>query len=221
MHTAVKRLFSLPRIGPIFRRTLATEPLSLLQRLKSETRPHHERAERAVRLMDPGLTPGGYQRHLEALYGFYTPMEAVLAERLGDVVPGLRAHERWKLPLLASDLAAFGHTAASLARLPHASRLPLLPDVPEALGAFYVLEGATLGGQLLLRHLTRHFAGAAVGDFAFFRAYGEQVGPMWKAFGEVLTGASARAASSDFDARAVRGAQDTFDAFQAWLLQAA
>jgi heme oxygenase len=94
-----------------------------------------------------------------------------------------------------------------------------LPDVPEALGAFYVLEGATLGGQILLRHLTRHFEGAAVGGFAFFRAYGEQVGPMWKAFGEVLTGASVRAASGDFDSRAVRGAMDTFDAFQAWLLQ--
>ncbi len=201
--------------------TLATESLTLPQRLKSETRPHHERAERAVRLMDPGLTAGGYRRHLEALYGFYGPLEAALAQRLGNGVPALRAHERWKLPLLERDLASFGHTPASLARLPRAARPPPLPGVPEALGGFYVLEGATLGGQLLLRHLTRHFEGQAVGDFAFFRAYGEAVGPMWKAFSEALVGASTEAASTDFDDRVVQGAKDTFAGFEAWLLQEA
>jgi heme oxygenase len=89
-------LFPPARIGPIFPCTLPTQPLNLLQRLKTETRPHHERAEKAVRLLEPGLTPDGYRRHLEALHGFYAPMEEVLAERLGDAVPGLRAHERWK-----------------------------------------------------------------------------------------------------------------------------
>jgi heme oxygenase len=199
---------------------LVPEPRSLPQRLKTETRPHHERAERVVRLMDPGLTVDGYRRHLEALYGFYGPVEAALAVRLGDVVPDLRAHERWKLPLLEKDLASFGHTPASLARLPRASRPPSPPGVPEALGGFYVLEGATLGGQLLLRHLTRHFEGQAVGDFAFFRAYGEAVGPMWKAFGETLVRASAEAAS-DFDDRVIQGAKDMFAGFEAWLLQEA
>jgi heme oxygenase len=197
---------------------LSTEPRTLLQRLKLETRPHHERAERAVRLMDPGLTPEGYRRHLEALHGFYGPLEAALAERLREAVPALRVQERWKLPLLERDLVALGHTAASLARLPRATRLPPLPGVPEALGGAYVLEGATLGGQLLLRHLTRHFEGRPVGPFAFFRAYGEEVGPMWKAFGEAVTRASADAASAEFDARVVQGAKDTFDAFEAWLL---
>ncbi len=169
--------------------------------------------------MAPDLTPEGYRRHLEALHGFYGPLEAALAERLRGEVPALRAAQRWKLPLLEQDLAAFGHTAASLALLPRATRLPPLPGVPEALGGCYVLEGATLGGQLLLRHLTRHFVGQPVGTFAFFRAYGEQVGPMWKAFGEALTQASAEAASASFDTRVVQGAMDTFDAFEAWLLQ--
>ncbi len=169
--------------------------------------------------MDPGLTPQAYRRHLEALHGFYAPMEALLADRLTATMPALRPAERWKLPLLEEDLRALGHDAASLTRLPRASRLPSLPDVPEALGAFYVLEGATLGGQLLLRHLLRHFAPAGVGDFAFFRAYGEAVGPMWKAFGEVVTHASTTAASEAFDARVIQGARDTFDAFEAWLRQ--
>ncbi len=191
--------------------------LSLLQRLKTETRPHHERTESAVRLMDADLTPGAYQRHLEALHGFYVPLEAELSARRFEAVPALRAHERWKVPLLEADLRALGHDDASLARLPRCPGLPPLPGLPEALGCFYVLEGSTLGGQLILRHLRRHFAGVPVGPFAFFSAYGEEVGPMWRAFGQALTETSARASSGDFDARVVKGAQDTFDTFGAWL----
>ncbi|MCY1016866.1 biliverdin-producing heme oxygenase [Pyxidicoccus sp. MSG2] len=137
--------------------------------MKTETRPHHERTEAAVRLMDPGLTPGDYRRHLEALYGFYVPLEAQLAARLEDAVPALRAHERWKVPLLEEDLRTLGHDDGSLARLPRCALLPSLSGVPEALGCFYVLEGSTLGGQLILRHLKRHFTDVTVGDFAFSR----------------------------------------------------
>jgi heme oxygenase len=190
------------------------EPRTLLQLLKAETRPHHERAERVVRLMSPDLTLSGYRRHLEALYGLYAPLEGALAACLEDRFPGLRLAERWKVPLLETDLRALGHDGASLARLPVHPGLPGLSGVPEALGALYVLEGATLGGQLLLRHLTRHFEGAPVGGFAFFRAYGESVGPMWKAFGEALLGACPDPAVAP---RVVRGAQDTFEAFEAWL----
>jgi heme oxygenase len=191
--------------------------LSLLQRLKTETRPHHERTEAAVRLLDPGLSPAGYRRHLEALYGFYVPLELLLARRLEDAGPALRAEERWKAPLLEADLRGLGHDDASLARLPHCDGLPALPGLAEALGCFYVLEGSTLGGQLLLRHLTRHFVGRSVGDFTFFRAYGDAVGPMWRAFGEALTQAATRADSAAFDARVIQGAAATFDAFEAWL----
>jgi len=200
---------------------LHTEPRTLLQRLKAETRPHHERAERTVRLMDPGLTLEHYRQHLEALYGFYAPLEARLAQQLQGLILELRATERWKLPLLVQDLRSLGHDAASLARLPLASWLPPIQGLPEALGCFYVLEGATLGGQLILRHLRRHFASIPAGDFAFFQAYGEEVGPMWRAFGEALTRASAAVASEEFDARVVQSAKDTFDAFGKWLLKEA
>jgi heme oxygenase len=190
------------------------EPRTLLQTLKAETRPHHERAERVVRLMSPDLTVSGYRRHLEALYGLYGPLEVSLAACLEGRFPELRLAERWKVPLLVADLRALGHDDASLARLPRHPGLPALSGVPEALGALYVLEGATLGGQLILRHLTRHFEGTFAGDFTFFRAYGEAVGPMWKAFGEAVLRACPEPSLAP---RVVRGAQDTFEAFEAWL----
>lgn len=170
-----------------------------------------------MRLLEPGLTLEGYRAHLERLHGLFAPLEAELARLLPVLPPELRASERWKLPLLVRDLEALGHDAPSLARLPRATELPRLTGLPQALGCCYVLEGSTLGGQLLLRHLQRHFAGVSAGGFAFFRAYGEEVGPMWKAFGAVVRQASAAAASEDFDAHVVRSAQDTFEAFEAWL----
>jgi heme oxygenase len=172
--------------------------------------------------MEPGLTLEHYRKHLEALYGFYFPLEDSLDIQLTHLVPHLRATERWKVPLLAKDLCALGHDATSLERLPRATSLPTLEPLAgpaEALGCFYVVEGATLGGQLILRHLQRHFAGIPAGDFAFFRAYGEQVGPMWRAFGEAVTWASTFVAREEFDARVVQGAKDTFDAFERWLRQ--
>ena len=170
-----------------------------------------------MRLLDPGLTLEDYRRHLEALHGLFAPLEAELARMLSGLPPELRAIERWKLPLLVKDLEALGHDTASLARLPRATWLPSLTGLPEALGCFYVLEGSTLGGQLILRHLQRHLAEAPAGGFVFFRSYGEEVGPMWRAFGEVVSRASAAAASEEFDARVVQAAKDTFDAFTAWL----
>ncbi|MFP2958601.1 biliverdin-producing heme oxygenase [Myxococcus sp. 1LA] len=190
-----------------------------MQRLKSETRPHHERTEAQVRLMDADLTPTAYRRHLEALFGFYVPLEARLAELGLDAMTGLSVHSRWKVPLLVEDLHALGHDDASLARLPLCAELPSLAGVPDALGCLYVLEGSTLGGQLILRHLRRHFDGTPLGTFSFFRAYGDDVGPQWRAFGEAVNLASVTSSDVAFDARAVKGAQDTFDAFAAWLRQ--
>ena len=189
-----------------------------MPRLKSETRPHHERTEAQVRLMDADLTPTAYRRHLEALLGFHAPLEASLASLPLEQVAGLSIQERWKVSLLEEDLRAFGHDAHSLARLPRCAALPALPGLPEALGCLYVLEGSTLGGQLILRHLRRQFEGAAQPQtFSFFNAYGDVVGPRWRAFGDAVNQASEAAADEAFDARVVRGAQETFDAFAAWL----
>lgn len=162
--------------------------------------------------MSPELTVADYRRHLEALHALHGALEPLLAERLAPLASGLRLAERWKLPLLREDLRALGHDDASLAQLPALAHPPPLPGVPEALGALYVLEGSTLGGQLQLRHLRRHFEGLAVGDFRYFAAYGEAVGPMWKELSEALPRACPEPALAP---RVVRGAQDTFDAFEA------
>ncbi|MET0403840.1 MAG: biliverdin-producing heme oxygenase [Cystobacter sp.] len=191
---------------------LSPQSPNLLQRLKAETRPHHERAENVVRLMAPEISVSWYRAHLEALHALHAFLEAAVARHLEQSHPELRVNERRKLHLLREDLLALGHDEASLAALPPLTREPHVAGAPEAFGVLYVLEGSTLGGQLILRHLVRHFEGTPVGRFAFFRAYGENVGSMWKSFGDALLRACPE---PSIEPRVIQGACDTFDTFEA------
>lgn len=189
----------------------------ILDTLRRDTRPHHDRAEQALAILDPGLTRAHYAALLAAMHAFYVPLEARLAR-----VPGLPLDlaPRLKAPLLARDLAALGVPAIPAAP---AEALPALPDAHAALGCLYVLEGATLGGQVIGRHLARALDVHPANGGAFFASYGAEVGPMWKAFRAALAGfverdgEMVRAAG---DARVVAAAMATFDALTAWLERA-
>jgi heme oxygenase len=61
-----------------------------------------------------------------------------------------------------------------------------VPTLAHALGLLYVLEGATLGGQLLRRRLGPALGLTEERGLAFFTAYGAEVGPMWRAFADAL-----------------------------------
>jgi heme oxygenase len=56
-----------------------------------------------------------------------------------------------------------------------------------AVGCLYVLEGATLGGQFISRHLATLGIGPANGGL-FFHGYGAKTGEMWKSFQTNATG---------------------------------
>ncbi len=70
--------------------------------------------------------------------------------------------------------------------LPRCSRILSLPDLAQALGCLYVLEGATLGGQVLSRRSAEPFGFTRAHGCAFFHRYGDQVGPLWQACCSVL-----------------------------------
>lgn len=56
-----------------------------------------------------------------------------------------------------------------------------------ALDYLYVVEGSTLGGQLISRHLQQHLPVLQEAGCQFFQRYGRQAGPMWRAFGHFVT----------------------------------
>ncbi|WP_309570348.1 biliverdin-producing heme oxygenase [Deinococcus sp.] len=183
----------------------------ILAQLKADTRELHDHAEAALNLLDPGLTRERYVEVLRGLHALYTPLcEDIGLWLAGHAALDWPARRAVKVDALGADLRDLGARPAA----PRA--VPTLPGEAHAWGALYVLEGATLGGQLLRRHMAAQLNLGGLDQkargLAFFSSYGDQVGPRWKAFGAALT---ARCSGEDaaFHAAVVDGARHTFALF--------
>ncbi len=211
MFFRVRRPLDLPS------RMSADRPPSLLAALRGGTRDLHDRAEAAFVLGGPGVTRAEYVAVLARLLAFYAPAERALEAWAPALdASGLALAPRRKAPLLRRDLRALDPGFPR-----HAEPAFRLPDPAHALGALYVLEGATLGGQLLRRRLAPALGLTAEHGLAFLTGYGADVGPMWRAFGEALgrfEGGLADGARAAATASAVAGARATFAAFERWVV---
>lgn len=184
--------------------------MSLRDRLKHETRQSHDQLESQLDLLRDDLTLDELRTLLERFYGYYIPCEAEVG-LLAEAIRTFLAN-RAKSPHLEADLRYFGHDADSLAALP---RCPLSPadSTPRALGRWYVLEGSTLGGQVLSRHFADRWNLDATRGCAFFGSYGPRLGAMWKEYCQVLEDH----ASPETDDEVVAAAQQTFESLATWL----
>ncbi|PNY79478.1 biliverdin-producing heme oxygenase [Deinococcus koreensis] len=194
----------------------------LLDALRTNTRPAHERLEARLSILRPDLTLAQYTDLLRRQYLLYLPLEA----QVGRAIPAhwlalLDWPERRKTHLLGADLQALGERWPDAGASAETVR-PALPDEAAAWGALYVLEGATLGGQVICRHLGPHLGLQPGAGLSFYASYGALVGPRWKAFLALLERRHEAAGpqAATFRAGAVQGACDTFAAFERWVVPA-
>lgn len=177
-------------------------------RLRRETAPEHAAIERASGILHQGLTCDEYRRYLERWFGFLAPLEAELQRLQVWSALGLNASERGKRQSLESDLGELG---AIVCALPLAG-LPELRSVAEAVGSAYVIEGSTLGGRVLSRHV-QTCLGAQV-PRSFLEVYGHDTGHRWHAFRAALASYALGRETQD---RVIAGAKCTFRTFTRWL----
>jgi heme oxygenase len=182
----------------------------VLRFLKEGTAAQHQSVERRVDLANRLRDSGAYADLLGCFHGFYAPLEAALARVTGYETIGLNFDERRKTPALVADLAVLGRTPD---QFPRWEAAPVFASLGEALGAMYVVEGATLGGQFIKRAVESLGFTPARGC-AFFASYGDRVGEMWNAFREAL---SAYATTPQREVEIVRAATDTFNSLDRWL----
>ena len=109
------------------------------------------------------------------------------------------------------DLLSFGASTTALARCQH---LPRLDSVAEVLGCLYVIEGASLGGQIIAKHLKANLGLTPETGASFFSGYGASTGDYWLAFKTLLTEV---ATTLDQDDQIVRSAKSTFQTLGDWL----
>ncbi|TFV65369.1 UNVERIFIED_ORG: heme oxygenase [Bacillus sp. AZ43] len=182
----------------------------VLRRLRTGTAAEHEDVERTLDLLDTGLDRARLAAVLTRMHGFWRAAELGLdawaAAHPADA-EGLDWSRRRRAALFAADLRALDAGPAA-----EAPELPEPADTDEALGRLYVLEGSTLGGTFIDRHLSSLPQLADVRIRAF-SPYGGETGAMWAAFRRA---ARARVtAGGDPDAM-VRAARETFHALAEW-----
>ena len=163
-------------------------------------------------LVGESLALGTYTVILCKFYGLYAALEERLSTRVDWDSLQIDFAKRRKAPLLAQDLAVLGIGPDAVE---HCSPLPAVSSAGAAMGCFYVLEGATLGGQIISRNVGRRLGLTPTTGAAFFASYGKDVDLMWQATLGALALHGAR--HPDGDEAVVQGACATFLAFATWL----
>jgi len=179
---------------------------SLFARLKSGTEQQHRELETLIDPMKNFCSLDAYKTHLLKTWAFYRPLEAELAA-LDWSTTGTEFESRRKTALIEDDLRILG--------FPHPAekdnKMVLgRTNLNFAVGCLYVMEGATLGGQVISRHLAKLGIGPGNGGL-FFNGYGEKTGAMWKSF---QVSATHYCVVEGQIAEAVEGARWTFEKFR-------
>ncbi|MBX3298972.1 MAG: biliverdin-producing heme oxygenase [Acidobacteria bacterium] len=178
----------------------------IMAKLKEATREQHENLESVVNVMDRMFNREDYVRLLAKFYRFYSAIEPRIESGVAGI-DGIGADKRFgKRSALEADL---GHLNA-LEPAAEFTDLPVLDTPGKALGAMYVLEGATLGGQVISRHLSEHLGLTPGSGGSFFNGYGPLTGPMWKDF---MASANDFADKYGNDQEIIESAKATFDSF--------
>lgn len=183
----------------------------VLRRLRTETAAEHEAVEGSLDLLSPELSRDRLVDVLTRMHGFWQAAEAGL-DGWATAEPAAAERVDWagrrRSALFAADLGALGADPAG--ELPE---LPAVAGTDAALGRLYVLEGSSLGGVFIDRHLATLPQLADAGRLTCFTPYGDRTGAMWHAFRSVTRARVAEGGDAD---QVVDAARQTFGALAEW-----
>jgi heme oxygenase len=181
----------------------------LADQLKLRTSGTHQELEvvlvRRMRAMQ-GLED--YIKLLQSFYGYFGALEDKINFFIGSAeLPDYLL--RRKSESLAMDIISLGGHVPDKAGVDH---IPMIENHLQAFGALYVMEGSTLGGQIITQMLTKQLRLQNKG-LLFFSSYGEHLETMWAAFKMTLN----RQATNDAEAEIlILTAEATFRQFKNW-----
>lgn len=157
----------------------------LRARLKSDTKTFHRAVESAryPRALGNGeLTVKQYGDYLRILLGVHCVWESKCAEFSDWLQYGIRINERTRIPQLKDDLSRLGVSTVSAAQINWQPN-----SFSDAAGLMYVLEGSTLGGNILAERIPKIFAGQVAAECTqYFHAYGSENARLWREYCEFL-----------------------------------
>lgn len=161
-------------------------PIDIRLYLRQHTHADHVRLDHHPLLSGitkPGYSLATYGLLLAAYFHFYRAIEAGIEDFLGTHDLGFDYAPRRKLPWITADLQQLGVDPLAPGYRP---RQPLeafpIRNRGQLLGTLYTIEGSTLGGQVISRHMATNLALTASHGARFFNAYGEQTPVYWNEF---------------------------------------
>ncbi len=158
-----------------------------LIRLREQTAGEHSQTEDTVPLMSPTLTRAEYVATLRRFHRVVSAWDRwVDAHAPQDLLPLLAGRRR--STLLQQDLQAMGAKPGeeTLPQTNMESSAVIGDPRSIFLGRMYVMEGSTLGGQYIARHVEETLGLAGGEGNSYFRGYGEATGERWREFRAVL-----------------------------------
>jgi heme oxygenase (biliverdin-IX-beta and delta-forming) len=161
---------------------MATAPITgttVLLELRRATAVQHRALEADAGIWELLASKASYEKLLARSFGIYSVLETQIeaVSNLAAVLTDLGA--RRKVSALRADLAVLGVAAADCEIC---ADVPKVATIAAALGCLYVLEGSTLGGQMMAREVGKRLDLGPQDGCEFFSSYGPRVGDMWKSF---------------------------------------
>lgn len=153
---------------------------AFLQKLRTESGPMHkklEETELSSQLLSSQVDVTGYMNYLIAMREVISWYELCVLPLTQQVISD--STERSKLHLLDNDLIVMGYTAP--VRNDYSCE-GVSGSLAMALGYMYVIEGSTLGGQVILKHVRSVAGSGQAVSTAFFTGYGADTGKYWRSF---------------------------------------
>jgi heme oxygenase (biliverdin-IX-beta and delta-forming) len=184
----------------------------IMAKLKEATRQQHEGVEKSVDIMSQMFSIEDYKALLIKFYRFYSAIEPKF-EAFDLKETGFDLDIRRKTLLLENDLGKLDLSEVAKT-LPGFKDLPEINSIDQAFGCLYVIEGSTLGGQIINRHLKQHLGLTPENGGSFFNGYGEKTGMMWKEFCEIVTNYDAKSNNSE---DIIKAAKATFESINTCL----
>ena len=152
--------------------------------LRKATHADHVRLNRhpmLCQLTQPELTLAQYIRIVEAYTHFYRRIEMRILQT--TPAPDFFYESRRKTAWLDSDLKNLGSLTPGLPPLAEQHwDIGPINGIGELAGVLYAIEGSTLGGQVIGRHLAQHLGLKADSGARFFNGYGAETQARWQAF---------------------------------------
>ncbi len=179
----------------------------LAEKLKEQTLAYHQQLEKKlVSKIKAIQTEADYVKLLMLFYGYFGGLEDVINNFIGpDKLQDYNA--RRKTQAIANDLAMLGAKPPAKAT---GAYLPVIANTAQAFGALYVIEGSTLGGNMISKMIAGKLG--ITHGLSFFTGYGANSMQMWGGFKDVIN----KLPDSDNEL-IIEAANQTFLKFKEWI----